>query len=30
MPIWAKVLTVITVGWWILVAWARSGKELVE
>lgn len=26
MPIWAKVLTVITVGWWMMIAWAR-GKE---
>lgn len=27
MPIWAKVLTVVTVGWWMMIAWARSGKD---
>lgn len=27
MPIWAKVLTVVTVGWWMMIAWARGSVK---
>ena len=27
MLIWVKIFVIVTVAWWILVAWARSGKE---